>query len=556
MNISFKPVPKNKVDLTGFTSFDLKCWVFTKYSLYARASNVFAKAKLLNAEELKRIGDPLLSDVIKAINAKDKETDLVFGSRLTEAATYTAKQVSVGDDGRLQLYNDEDNQIALNLYRGFAEVPLETVQSIGKIGIRTDATPQFLIQSAVLIADFVTIVDDKFLPKRYTTPIMGASQEFANAANNIAAQLTDSLQLNKVDITTKSYKGTALVDALLPPLLSLARGKKPLLAQLSKAIREDLPSPKALQIKSQIGDYTITQEPFLYAAAVLDAMRGIRGGDKNDNTPQGLSWYLPVTMPRDLVKALALAKDLLTLRALLKRDVLFLVGNKADKRIRLLAVSNVYSGLIGAVCVPPAGFEQQEDGTYTRKGSAMIFVTERPDNALDINFDVPLPRKHISGVYEVALTQTTFDKALPSCLVHNLRGYYYPALAMNLDPLSWCRGVVAVNVNRTFSYVGLTWPELVHRHQIFKNFQMKYTAIARLLSDIGVRYDEAIMCGTGIADHFAKLPDDFGIGPQSGPILHNGYDGDADDYEDEHVIPLDQVPTNDAFDLAVANLNV
>jgi hypothetical protein len=224
-----------------------------------------------------------------------------------------------------------------------------------------------------------------------------------------------------------------------------------------------------IQRPRKIGDYPAgTLE---YSRLLLNAMRGIRGGDDKDSTAVGYSTYLPLNIPRAIVKCLVRAYDVVQLMTLYKSASIGFVGGEAKKYVEaLIAVNpNCVKVVYGPQGVYPGWTENQ--GIYSsdhhkfvidtlQLGGDIVVDTEYVASPKCVNTAQLGKTKYIRFI-DTPLDFSSCNRFIPSVATHNLKGFLLPPVEKNLGgesvgvaapviPDSYLRCVDTINIARTY----------------------------------------------------------------------------------------------------------
>lgn len=267
--------------------------------------------------------------------------------------------------------------------------------------------------------------------------------------------------LHKAFRVNTSLKGLQLYTTLLTILhharTSGSQGEKEARLDLLQRWTKWLQTPRPLRAPAKIGDYKRGELEYSYQ--LLATMRGVRGGDDRDNTAVGYSTYLPVNVPRAVVKSLVRVSDMVRIMALQKTSSIGIRGTAARKFVdALIAVNPKSVKLVGG---PPAQYPgwTETDGVFTSPHHNFKIVTDAGECETIVDVDI-LERKdptNISSYQQrkyIQMIRTPLDytssRFLPSVATHSLVGYLFPEETTLRTPTTYLACADAINIARTY----------------------------------------------------------------------------------------------------------
>lgn len=203
----------------------------------------------------------------------------------------------------------------------------------------------------------------------------------------------------------------------------------------------------------KLGDYTISD--LAYARTLLDATRGIRGGDDGDSTSLGLSAYLDFNTDRSIVKYMARATDISLIISQMDVDHITLVGKHSPAYLEALLMINTKIKVIG-VSNPQLPGWTMKGIQWSHDSYSVKLTTERV--GLVINVDKLSLDLEKCETYQSDCVQLidcpidyTSNRYMPSCLVHNLTGWLLPRkMSKTLIKTNLLRVTCIMNIVRTY----------------------------------------------------------------------------------------------------------
>jgi len=460
------------------------------------------------------------SVVTTTITTTTTTTTTVSTSSTASVTTTTTTTVSpaskTAPDTEAKLVVKKETAIAeIPLISGFPVVSCNLVPILAAVSIPALPSPSGLIKMAIAITHLVFIRDGHWSAKNFVKPIIRSSDVYKTAAVELEMLLHSTITLQK-DVRP-SMRGMELVDFLVQSFVGLMSKDRNRFFAFKAKLDNIMPATTEYGTISELGEFTAKGNPYEYTMRVLELCRAIRGEDKSDNTPLGSAYYIGAAVPRVIVKALAFTKDCFQLlRYFEGASGIFFSGGKAGKRIYQLALVGVHTFKFGAHCLPPVGYVAPPGSTqYRRSGSQAVFVQEPDKTMILVYFDVP-PKPNCSWyeVYETTITPSNYNRTIPSCLIHNMRGFQLKTpwkQAINFN--SWLSYVRLINVNRTFGLHAPSFSQLVTRFPQLEPFKIKVSALGLLSRNLTVTFDASILDGTTIALYrFGEL-DEFEVPP-------------------------------------------
>jgi len=464
--------------------------------------------------------------VVSAVTTTTTTTNTTTTSSTTTTSTTTTTtakstvlEVAV-EKPLVVTFTTETDRIDVELFKGFPIVTPALQTRLIASSIPAMCSPPSLVDLAVTIADFVTIEKAVWTPKSYGKVIIEASTTYQNIATAISMELQSAIGLD--DKQTKSYRGTNLVNFIVQSLLFIKHKSTSAFARISHDIHKVIPKKVSYNLVTKLGQLTAKETPFEFTAKLLELCRGIRGGDENDNTPLGTSYYLGVALPRPLMKALILLKDCNHLLASVGGyKGIFFTGTKSSKKVHALAMLGLHKWMFGGTCAPPVGYVPLNDGSgaYKHPNFSSIFYQHCQRAMVTINFGVVPPAKfNYYNAYEVQIDANNYDYTLPSCAIHTLRGFLTSRRVNTVHPKDWLNAVRTINVHRTFSCHQLTYKQIVKKFPFLNTYTFKLSALGAVSRNLGITFDSEVLEGTSMYIYKDIVPEEFALPPPEQPL--------------------------------------
>lgn len=487
--MEFRLKPIQPVDLAKYTVDELISFLDKTGSFYTRANKLkYTKVELTEEDvaELRSAGNVA---IISAIRERYVTPVNVFGSHLTVYLASVAKVTVKGSSLTVQCSETDDAVIPL--CNGYPVPDKQAVQKIKLAYPMTDLKPTIpsIVTLACTIADLATYVNGSWRPKAYSDEFCDVVHDYREVSVDVCEFLAETTS----DTTKTSKKGSELVDYLIQILTKLGstnpQNLQILYTQVMSYARP-LSKHRLPNVKQDSAGYAPgTVE---YALHILSRCRGIRGGDDSDSSVLNSSFYLPVTVPRQLAKAAIFVRDICAIKGVSKRSVIELTGPDSPTYLSYLVATNMHTGLIIYKGKLSADWTQNSEGYYKRMNTKFSISKQPVDGSVVINClgaksktDIEPFAKCDQFITCTLAPEFNWANFLPSISAHSLYGFYNPVMEVNkIDRKKYCLYSVLLNLSRTFfttsnatpkslaASVGLTdldMPEI-----IFSNF-MKST---------------------------------------------------------------------------------
>lgn len=351
-----------------------------------------------------------------------------------------------------------DSVIVAPLHQGDPVIPSIAKDALAEAGIGIDTVLPREITTAQAIVDLMVHDTKDGLKPKPSSPYVGLFNKREQEREKLLVMTTSTLM---EELRAKgSMKGRDLYKVLVGILVSNRTSSnrdhveayKDFIASWTKwvSVRQVIQRPR------KMGDYP--SGTLEYSRLLLNAMRGIRGGDDKDSTAVGYATYLPLNIPRAIVKCLVRAYDVVQLMTLYKVTTVGFVGSEAKKYVEaLIAVNpNCVTTIFGPQGIYPGWTENQ--GIYIsdhhkfvidtlQLGGDIIIDTEYVAAPKCINTAQLGKTKYIRFI-DTPLDFATCNRFIPSVATHNLKGFLLPSVEKTLD--GELVGVAAPAVSDTY----------------------------------------------------------------------------------------------------------
>jgi len=362
--------------------------------------------------------------------------------------------------------------IVAPLHQGDPVVPKIAKEALADAGVIIDTVLPREITTAQAIVDLMVHDSKDGLKPKPLSPYISIFARREREREKLLIMTTSALMEELRTRTKGSMKGRDLYKVLVSILVSnrLSSNKdhvdayKDFIASWTSWVA----TRSVVQRPRKIGDYP--SGTLEYSRLLLNAMRGIRGGDDKDSTAVGYSTYLPINIPRAIVKCLVRAFDVVQLMALYKASTVGFVGSEAKKYIEaLIAVNpNSVKTVFGPQGIYPGWTENQ--GIYVsdhhkfvidtlQLGGEIIIDTEYVATPKCINVAQMAKTKYIRFI-DTPLDFASCDRFVPSVSTHNLKGFLLPPIEKDADggklviapkiPDTYLNCVDTINIARTY----------------------------------------------------------------------------------------------------------
>lgn len=475
--MEFHCKPNQQVDLSQYTVDELISFLDKTGSIYTRVNKLkYNKVQLSNEDilALKSAGNVAIIDTIRERYVTPVN---VFGSHLTIYLSSVAKVTVKGSS--LVVQCTEIDSATIPLCNGYPVPDKKTVQQIKQAYPTTDLKPTIapIVSLACSIADLVIYVNGTWRPKTYSEDFCDVVHDY----RDVSVIVCEFLAGASSDSTKGSKKGSELVDYLIQVFTKLGatnpQGLQFLHDQMSKLLRP-LNKRRVPNVKQDSSGYsTGTVE---YALHILARCRGIRGGDDSDSSVLNSSYYLPVTVPRQLAKAAIFVRDLCALRGLSKKNIVELIGPDSPTYLSYLVATNMHTGVVVYKGKLSTDWVPDKEGLYRRTNTKFPISRQSCDGAFTINCLGAKSKADIEPFIncDQFITCTFFPELVwtrfvPSLAVHSLYGFYNPMVDCNkIDCRRYCLYSVLVNLSRTFFITSHASPQSLALSVGIKEFEM------------------------------------------------------------------------------------
>jgi len=453
------PADQN-VDLNKFTVNTLITFLIHVKSSYPKTFKYKLTPYTLTPDDLAKLGSVSRRDIIEAISRRFTMPTNIFGSRLTTFFSQAAKVVVKGD--MLQVTAQEIT-IDVELVGG---IPCPSGKTAKQLELyfpnnKIEPTVPQIITLSSQIADMLHLVNGSWRAKAYTDDFCSLVGVYSRTSALLEATMS---QVSK-DATMPSKKGSELVDYLIHNLSFFAKSNPDGFLGLYNILAKDLlPVIKAVglpQMRTKIGDFP--QDSIQFAKFVLEKCRGIRGGDDSDTSVRNTAYYLDVTVPRNVAKALVFTHDYAFLRGATGIIPLKLSGKDSSTYFAYLVTVNVLTGYLIYEGKLTADWVINNDGAFARLNTSFVVVRKPPPNTKFIHIccdfledSRDLDHRRDENVFYTCVLSPDFsyNNFYPSTLVHSLSGFYNPVLPLQKEYVipqkKYLALTVAVNLSRTF----------------------------------------------------------------------------------------------------------
>jgi len=407
-----------------------------------------------------------LSDLFLYVKSDIAKTLPTIGSLAVHSLVVNAVDVVPVPAGLMLKFDPKDEALLCKMCEGIPCPNREEVAKISEVAhLNLRPVPPVCVKTAHMITDVCKIEKSDWVAKTY-------ERDYCSLANIYGERSCLVKDLVMRHFTSKKdnidKKGVDLVDFMLPQLLeAFSKNNAGFMAFVEELKRlfdyEKIPKTP-IRYRPKLGDFE--RGTIDYSNSLMCKCRASRGADHKDSTALNYAFYLPYNLPRNFIKALVFARDIVNISTLTGLKSVVLAGSKSkDSFSRLLLTGIKLDYVYTDVSLACTWEALPDQNGYFRHAGVNFIVCIFPglaQNAFTVNCgDAKAWTRSVQKVPDNYFYSTVFEDKkgldwghfVPSVAPHNMSGFFTASKINDhkIALLDWLKMVDYANIARTFA---------------------------------------------------------------------------------------------------------